>query len=41
VTIQSESDIHVDDEVLPGFLSRVVSMHVEAGAVAILVPHAS
>lgn len=36
VTLQGETDIHVDDEVLSGSPSRLVSIHVEAGAVELL-----
>jgi diacylglycerol kinase (ATP) len=37
VTLEGAADIHVDDEVRPGPLSRVVSMHVVAGALELLV----
>ena len=37
VTIEGATDIHVDDEVLPGSPGRMVSMHVEAAALELLV----
>ncbi len=37
VTLEGATDIHVDDEVLPGSPNRMVSMHVEAGALELLV----
>lgn len=40
VTLQGDAGIHLDDEVLPGFLSRVVSIEIEAGAVDVLVAQA-
>jgi diacylglycerol kinase (ATP) len=36
VTLQSQTDVHVDDQVLSFSGSRVVSIHVEAGAVELL-----
>ena len=36
VTLQGETDIHVDDQVLSGSANQLVSMHVEAGALELL-----
>jgi hypothetical protein len=38
VTLQGAADIHVDDTVLSGSRSEIVSIHVDAGAVELLCP---
>ena len=38
VTLQLATDVHVDDEVLPGSAGQVASIHMDAGAVELLLP---